>query len=377
VKNTYLDDPRIVLTLDAGGTSFRFSATQRGRMLFEHPPVPSCGDDLPRCIQTLIDGFEELKNRCPSTPVAISFAFPGPADYPAGIIGDLPNLPAFRGGVPLGPILSDRFGLPVYVNNDGNLFAYGEAIAGFLPFVNNALAQRGATKRFKNLLGVTLGTGFGGGIVHDHTLFAGDNSAAGEVWLLRNKLEPEVNADEGASIRSVRRAYAELAGLAFDHAPDPKLIGDIARGAKPGNQSAAIEAYHRLGEVSGDAIAQALTLVDGLVAVGGGLSKAADLFMPALVAAMNGVFGKTPGPLRRLGPRAFNFDELDQRDRFLAGNVTELVLPGSSRKIYHEKMPRTAVGVSRLGTTEAITLGAYVFALRHLDDRDSPFTDRP
>src|SRR5258708_4304444 len=160
MKNIYMDDTRIVLTLDAGGTSFRFSATQRGRMLFERPSVPSHGDDLSRCIATLIDGFTEIKNRCPLPPAAISFAFPGPADYPAGIIGDLPNLPAFRGGVPLGPILSDRFGLPVYVNNDGNLFAYGEAIAGFLPFVNELLAQRGSRKRFKNLLGVTLGTGF-------------------------------------------------------------------------------------------------------------------------------------------------------------------------------------------------------------------------
>ena len=40
----------------------------------------------------------------PRPPVAISFAFPGPADYPAGIIGDLANLPAFRGGVALGPM---------------------------------------------------------------------------------------------------------------------------------------------------------------------------------------------------------------------------------------------------------------------------------
>ena len=36
-------------------------------------------------------------------PVAISFAFPGPADYEHGVIGDLPNFPAFCGGVALGP----------------------------------------------------------------------------------------------------------------------------------------------------------------------------------------------------------------------------------------------------------------------------------
>ena len=52
-----------------------------------------------------------------------SFAFPGPADYPAGIIGDLAEYPAFRGGVALGPMLAERFGLPTFINNDGDLFA--------------------------------------------------------------------------------------------------------------------------------------------------------------------------------------------------------------------------------------------------------------
>jgi glucokinase len=65
--------------------------------------------------------------------VAISFAFPGPSDYPRGIIGDLGNLPCFRGGVALGPMLEDTFEIPVFINNDGDLFAYGEAIGGFLP----------------------------------------------------------------------------------------------------------------------------------------------------------------------------------------------------------------------------------------------------
>ena len=102
--------------------------------------------------------------------------FPGPADYPNGIIGDLGNLPGFRGGVALGPMLEEKFGIPVFINNDGDLFVYGEAIAGFLPYVNGLLEKAGSPKRYKNLFGVTLGTGFGGGIVRDGELFIGDNS---------------------------------------------------------------------------------------------------------------------------------------------------------------------------------------------------------
>jgi glucokinase len=363
---SYADDPRVVLTLDAGGTTFRFFATQGGRTVAEIPPIPTRGDNLDLCLASIADGFAAVQARCPSPPVAISFAFPGPADYPAGIIGDLPNLPAFRGGIALGPMLEERFRLPVFVNNDGNLFAYGEAIGGFLPFANDLLAQAGSPRRYRNLLGVTLGTGFGGGVVRDGELFTGDNSAAGHVWLLRNNVDPAVNADEGASIRAVRRAYAELAGLAFEQAPDPKIIDRIARGTEPGNRGAAMEAFRRLGEVAGDAIAQALTVIDGLVVIGGGLSNASDLFLPTLIGAMNAPF-RGNGALHRLGPKALNLEDPRERDVFCRGDVIPVAVPGSTRSVSYDRMPRTGVGLSRLGTSAAISLGAYAFALHALD----------
>lgn len=96
--------------------------------------------------------------------MAISFAFPGPADYKRGIIGELINLPSFKGGVALGPMLEEIFGLPTYINNDGDLFAYGEAIGGFLPRLNNDLKKNNIAKQYSNLFGITLGTGFGGGL---------------------------------------------------------------------------------------------------------------------------------------------------------------------------------------------------------------------
>ena len=121
-------------------------------------------------------------------------------------------------------MLEDVFGLPTFINNDGDLFAYGEATAGFLPYVNGLLEKAGSPKRFRNLLGVTLGTGLGGGIVRDGELFTGDNSVAGEMWILRHKLERDVNAEEGASIRAVRREYASRSGIAFADAPEPRRI---------------------------------------------------------------------------------------------------------------------------------------------------------
>ncbi len=361
-------DKRIVMTLDAGGTNFRFSAIQGGRPVTETVAMPSNGDNLDQCLTNIVDGFSRIRDLCPQLPAAISFAFPGPADYPRGIIGDLGNLPGFRGGIALGPMLEDRFSIPVFINNDGDLFVYGEAISGFQPYVNSLLEKAGSPKRYKNLFGVTLGTGFGGGIVLDGNLMAGDNSISGEVWLLRNKLDPGMNAEEGASIRAVRRTYAEKAGIPFSDAPEPKDICDIGMGKKPGNKPAALEAFRRLGEVAGDAMGNALTLVDGLAVIGGGISAAWPLFLPAIVAELNSSYtgpdGKT---FRRLASLAFNLEDPGQLETFLKGETREVAIPGGRKKVIYDPLQRIGVGISRLGTTEAVAIGAYAFALRKLD----------
>jgi glucokinase len=364
---SYAGDSRIVLTLDAGGSSFRFFATRGGKAIAEIPAVPSHADDLDRCLATIVGSFAKVKALCPEPPVAISFAFPGPADYPRGIIDNVGNLPAFSGGVALGPMLEARFGIPVFINNDGDLFAYGEAVAGFLPYANALLERAGSAKRYANLLGVTLGTGFGGGIVRAGELFLGDNAIGGEVWLLRDKYDSGLNIEEGVSIRAIRRVYAGLSGIAFENAPDPKIIDDIARGRHEGNRDAALEAYRRMGELAGDGIAQALTLVDGLVVIGGGLSKGSDLFMPALIAAMNGTFAKHPRNQRRLVQHAFDLEDAGQRRLFCEGKRKEIPVPGTPQKILYDSLVRTGVGLTRLGTSAAITTGAYAFALNALD----------
>jgi len=359
-------DARIVLTLDAGGTLLKFTAIRGNQLLIGPVSRPTEADNLERCLANIVDGFGSIKQQLPSPPAAISFAFPGPADYPAGIISNVGNLPAFRGGVALGPFLEEKFKLPVFINNDGDLFVYGEAIAGFLPYVNRLLAEAGNPKRYHNLFGITLGTGLGGGIVRDGELFMGDNSAGGEVWLLRNKLDPGINAEEGASIRAVRKAYASLCGIPMDQAPEPKTIFEIGMGQAQGDGEAAREAFRRVGEVAGDVVAQAVTLVDGLVVIGGGLAGAHPLFLPALVAAANAEFEGRKDDMRRLIPRAFNIEDSEERAQFLRGDVRKITIPGSARTVRYDPMQRIAVGISRLGTSEAVAIGAYAFALSKL-----------
>jgi len=364
----YNSDERIVMTLDAGGTNFVFSAVQANEEIIEPVFLPSHANNLEKSLETITEGFMQVRDTIPAPPVAISFAFPGPADYPAGIINDLTNLPAFRDGVALGPMLEEQFRIPVCLNNDGDLFVYGEAIAGFLPYLNKLLEEHNSPKRYRNLFGITLGTGFGGGIVYDGQLYLGDNSAAAEIWCLRNRVHPESFAEEGASIRAVQRVYMEKSGLATSDPPSPKEIYEIGKGGKKGDKLAALEAYKELGIVVGDALANSITLLDAPIVMGGGLTGAADLFLPSLVEEMNGQLQTMEGEkIPRIDMQAFNLEDKNELEKFLAGEKKEITVPGSDKTITYDPLKRTGIGISRLGTSKAVGIGAYAFALSMLD----------
>jgi glucokinase len=361
-------DSRIVMILDAGGTNLRFSAIRGNELLFEPIYLPTEGNNLTRCLGNIVEGFSQVRAKCPATPAAISFAFPGPADYPAGIIGDLGNLPCFRGGVALGPMLADKFGMPTFINNDGDLFVYGEAIAGFLPYVNERLRAGGCAKQYHNLFGVTLGTGFGAGIVREGKLFMGDNAATGEIWDMRDKLHPRAFVEESVSIRAVQRVYLANSKVKHAETPTPKDIYEFATGAEQGDPQAARLAFEVLGESIGNALANAVTLIDGLVVIGGGLSAASAFFLPRVIAEMNGTLDTLDGKqIPRMESKAFNLEDEAQMAAFIRGEQVEITVPGTNRKVIYDPLKRVGVGISRLGTSEAVAIGAYAFALHSLD----------
>ena len=99
--------------------------------------------------------------------VAIGLGVPGFIDPTTHRVISLPNIPG-SGNRDVRQWLSDATGLPVTVENDARCFAYAEALLG-------------AGKGHAIVLGVTLGTGVGGGIVLDGELFRGAHGYAGEV----------------------------------------------------------------------------------------------------------------------------------------------------------------------------------------------------
>lgn len=362
-------DNRIVLTLDAGGTNFVFSALKGGRPITPLITLPSNSTNLEKCLQTIIDGFKKITELLkPEKPVAISFAFPGPADYKKGIIVNPPNFPLFKEGIALGPMLEDYFKLPTYINNDGDLFTYGEAIGGFLPEVNKGFKERNTKKKFKNLIGITLGTGFGAGIVINTQICAGDNSAGGEIWLMRNLLEPNIIAEESASVRGIQYYYKKFSGV--NKELSPKDIFEIAMGEMEGDRDAAVRSYDNVAKVVAEALANVITIIDGGVVIGGGIAGSSKLLLPQILKHLNGTIENRKGDhYNRIVPHAFSFEEEESKKAFYETATRQINVPFSTRKIEYVGNKRIPVGISRLGTNKATMLGAYAVALAKIEEK--------
>lgn len=358
-----MDTKSIIFVLDAGGTGFKFSAVQDYKEIIEPFTIKTASDTLEEQLNKIIEGFRRTEELC-GKPAAISFCFPGPADYTNGIIGDLANLPLFRGGVALKDMLENEFKVPVYINNDGDLFAYGEALGGVLPEINAMLEKAGNPKRYKNLVGLTLGTGFGGGVVLDGKLLQGDNSAGAEVWCMRNILYPQTSAEDSISIRGVRRVYAREAGIEFNEAPQPFDIYEIAMGNKEGNKDAALKAWDEFAIVLADIIANIATVVDGIVVLGGGLSGASKIFMPKVVELLNKEYpGLDGNKIPRMEISAYNLDNEQGRKDFASVTGKMIKVPFSDKEVWYDPSKKIGITATKLGTSSAVCIGAYAYAM--------------
>jgi len=311
---------------------FGFNAIGTSNIVVSSTILPAASQSIDEFIEKLISGFHAINKKHHNSARAISFCFPGPADYQKGVIGDLENLPIFKGGIPLKQILENEFNIPVFINNDGDLFTLGEAIDGLLPQINTQLKNNGNTKQYRNLLGVTLGTGTGAGIVINKELLIGDNSAGAEINRSNNFLNPEMSIEETLSIRGIKHLFCEEAGVEPELCPEPYEIYEIGIGKRAGNTDAAIKAWETFGIVLGHTLANANTLIDGLIVIGGGLSGAHSLFLPKAIETMNGKFSKIDGEsVQRLETFAYNFENPDCMRDLLKKDEIEINVPNSNK----------------------------------------------
>lgn len=352
-----------ILTLDAGGTNLVFNAVDSDYKITATTIFKASSNNLDEFLQKLLSGFKTINKETESTAKAISFSFPGPADYDKGIIGDLENLTFFKGGVALKDMLENEFKIPVYINNDGDLFTLGEAMNGLLPHINSLLTKNDNTKQYRNLLGVTLGTGTGCGIVISGEMLIGDNTSGAEINRSNNILNNKISIEETLSIRGINNLYCEASETSDDLCPNPNEIFEIGIGQKKGNKAAAIQAWETFGTVLGQTLANAITLIDGLIVIGGGLSGAHSLFLPKVIEAMNGKFNtKDRQTINRLETRAYNFENKENMNDFLFTDEVKINVPYSKQTILYSPCKKIGVGISKLGTSMAVAIGAAVYA---------------
>jgi glucokinase len=361
------EDRRVVLSLDAGGTNLVFSAMQAGESIGGEFIIPAKTDTLKEFLEKLKFGFQTMINNTQNAD-AISFAFPGPADYPNGVIGKLENIPVFNDGVALGAWLEKEFKVPAFINNDGDLFSLGEAINGFLPLINRELKKNGNPKKYKQLIGITFGTGFGGGLVFNNKLVLGSNSAGGEINRMNNRLYPGYSAEESVSVRGIKRVYTREAAINPGQCPEPADIYKIAKGEAEGDQKAAYKSFEELAIVAADAIANAITLFDAPVVIGGGLSGAHHLILPLITKELNGNFKTFEGKkLDRMEVYAYNWNDPESRKDFLNNQHRKVHIPGLKKQVLYDPVKKICIGPSILGTSSSVAIGAYAYAISQLN----------
>lgn len=161
-----------IIGIDVGGTKTAvvlgsLAGSLKWRKQFGMQAGRSFGDTF----EELCRHVEEGRRSADADVVALSVSIGGPLDVLQGIIMSPPHLPEWR-DVRLKQILSARFGLPVYVEHDGNAGALAEFYFG-------------AGMGLRNIIFLTMGTGFGGGLILNGRLYRGTSDVAGEFGHVR------------------------------------------------------------------------------------------------------------------------------------------------------------------------------------------------
>ena len=260
----------LYLGIDVGGTKVEVAAIKDGSKL-DPVRVPTALEST----EALLDGIEQVVHEVISShgePAAIGVGVPSQVEFATGTAVSSVNIPLE--GVPLRTELEHRFGVPVYVDNDGNVAALAEA----------ELMDDGPAR---HLVMLTLGTGVGGGVVIDGAVFRGATGLGAELGhVVVNANGPECPGR--CPNRGCLEAYCS--GTALEIAASERLgrrvsgAEEVVDAARAGDKEAR-ELLTDLGTWLGVGIAGFVNIFEPeYIAIAGGLSVAADLFLDRAIA---------------------------------------------------------------------------------------------
>jgi glucokinase len=199
---------------------------------------------------------------------AVGVGVPSQVDHPTGTVVASVNIPLE--GIALREELGSRLGVPVYVDNDANCAALAEA-----QFTDDAPAQ--------SLVMLTLGTGVGGGVVIDGRIFRGSSGLGAELGhVVVDADGPECpgNCPNRGCLEALcsGTALEREATAAAGHRVKGR---EVVERARAGDEHA-IALLAAVGRWLGIGISSFVNVFEPRhVVIGGGLSAAADLIVPA------------------------------------------------------------------------------------------------
>jgi glucokinase len=264
--------------VDLGGTKMLVGVLADTEPLYEQREH-STGQTEDELVELLVREVEAAREARPDV-AAVGLGIPATIDHDRGVAVAAVNLPLSE--VPLREIVSERTGLPVFVDNDANVAAYAEYLFG---------AARGKP----DAVMLTIGTGIGGGLVLGGEIYRGATGAGAELGHTVIQLDGppcQGNCPNHGCVEALASgtALGREARAAAESAPDSALGKLLAEGGEVDGRAAteaalagdelAIGVFDLIGSRLGVACATfANVFQPQAIVVGGGVIAAGDLLL--------------------------------------------------------------------------------------------------
>ncbi len=277
----------VALGIDIGGTNTKFGVVNhRGEVLEKGNLRTDAYETVEQYIDALYENIYPLIERHSKERTFEGIGIGAPnGNYYTGTIEQAPNLP-WKGVIPFGKMMTEKFNLRSTVTNDANAAAYGEMLFG-------------AARGMKDFIMITLGTGVGSGIVASGKLIYGHDGFAGELghtivkpggrkhWSTGSEGSLEAYASATGIAITAKKMRAEFPESMLSQFPEESINSKTVHECALKGDPIAIEVFRYTGQKLGEALAnfvmfsspQAILLFGGVIKAGDFILKPTKLHM--------------------------------------------------------------------------------------------------